>query len=685
MTLKPMCRHEVSALIVAACSMAALTLPVLGGEPDGVKLAPIQVIDSKYEEGPNAAIVDPKAGDEGPHSDVGELLRNTPGVTSGRMGGHGLEIVIRGQQQNQISVIDSGSITYGACPNRMDPPTSSAASYRADRIIVQRGYASVTNGPGATGGAVILEREAPELSAKKRMSGSLSLGAMSNSETLEASGEVSVLLADGIYLEAGGDIGKANNYENGKGQEIRSAYKQRGGGVTLGYAKHGLDLAVDFERDRVTDALFAGAGMDSPLVDTTIYRLRGGMDLGSGALRRVEGNLFLSDVDHIMDNYSLRTPGMMAMLAPTQSKTYGGKLEAQFEYDRTTLTVGVDHQSNNRLAFGYMGMLALVDARDPSTQTGFSWPDVTIGQTGLYMEAETPLDRDTGLIAGLRYDHVRARAGKADDLPSGGGVSANTLYMARYGTTFDDTRTENNFAALLRVEHEIVKGLDGFVGLSQSVRTADTSERAMARNNWVGNPDIKPEKHRQIDVGLDAGNGQWHGSVSGYFDWVSDYILNDQFTVPGVALQRNVSARIGGIELAGGWLWKGFSLESSLTFTRGRNVDDDRDIAQIPPLNGLVSASYGGQGWRAGARLNWSATQTFIDPARDPGETAGWATLDLYGSIPVSKIAVLRAGVNNVTDATYANHLSRSNAFDPALVQVDEPGRSFFVKLDAQF
>jgi iron complex outermembrane recepter protein len=46
---------------------------------------------------------------------------------------------------------------------------------------------------------------------------------------------------------------------------------------------------------------------------------------------------------------------------------------------------------------------------------------------------------------------------------------------------------------------------------------------------------------------------------------------------------------------------------------------------------------------------------------------------------------MLRFGVDNVTNKTYANHLSRSDVFDPALFQVDEPGRTFYLKYEMTF
>ena len=36
----------------------------------------------------------------------------------------------------------------------------------------------------------------------------------------------------------------------------------------------------------------------------------------------------------------------------------------------------------------------------------------------------------------------------------------------------------------------------------------------------------------------------------------------------------------------------------------------------------------------------------------------------------------LKFGIDNVLDKIYAEHLNKPNAFDPSLIQVNEPGRS---------
>ena len=690
MTLCFCLRLGAKALLLSAAPAALLAQQALPPDADlPLELDPITVQAlTAQPAGPATVAVNTAATDLPPAADGGELLRSVPGVTAGRMGGHGLELVIRGQSRNQLNVIDAGSFTYGGCPNRMDPPAATANFAQADNVTVARGYQSVTNGPGASGGAVVLERTPPAFEGGRTWSLEVHAGGVGNGSTLGAGVSGAFELGGGFYLKGFAEAQDAGNYADGDGRAVRSAYTQKAGGLTFGYADGGTDLAVDIERDRTTDVLFPGAGMDSPLSETTVYRLRGGVDLDMGVLARVEANAYLSTVDHVMDNFTLRPAGMMAARTPSTSDTHGGKIEAQLEFGATRAKLGLDLQSNDRDATLYKGpaaMAAQVLAENPALARFFMWPDVTIRQTGLYGEAETDLGATTMLTLGARYDRVHASAGKAAQVPGGSAMAPNDLYTARYGTTFDRARTEDNIGGLARLDWQMSPDTTLYAGLSRSVRTADAVERAMAKGNWVGNPDIAAEKHHQLDIGVETGGTGWQLTASAYLDRVDDYILRDAFSVPGVTTYRNVSARLHGVELAGSRAFGPWEISGDATWTHGQNRSDGRPLAQIPPLQGKLALAYRAAGWGLGARLNWAAKQTRIDPARDPAATPGYATVDLFGDYDLADNAVLVAGVTNLTDRTYANHLSRSNLADPAMVQVNEPGRSVYLRLEARF
>ncbi|WP_341486034.1 TonB-dependent receptor domain-containing protein [Thioclava sp. GXIMD4215] len=678
---------------VTAFLLCSIALPVFA--ETAKKDATTVDLDTIYVEGAamqtdgTTVTLDKEALATAPALDGGALMSTIPGIEGSRMGGHGIDIILRGMSKNQINIIDAGSFTYGGCPSRMDPPTSIASFYRADRIVVEKGYSSVTNGPGAPAGTVRLERDAPEFEAGKKVSGSLTVGGSSNSEAKEISGTLAFDLGHGFYLETSGEYKTANDYKDGSGRDVRAGYTQKSTGVTLGYKNNGVDLALDVEHDRAEDVEFAGAAMDSPLSKTETIRLRGGVDLSYGPLTRIEGSVYRSDVDHRMDNYSLRSPTNMAMLSPTTSDTHGGKLEGKLDFGRTKATVGIDYQSNSRTALGYMAMSsAMIDLDSPYSLT---WPDVTIAQTGLYVQTETMLSASDTLRAGLRYDHVHADVGKADQ--SVNGYSPNDYYTEVYGTSYDHARSEDNVGGLLRYEHQFDAQTKAFIGLSRAVRTADANERAMARGSmgvasYVGNPDIAPEKHNQLDIGFQTTRENWSLNASAFYDRVDDYILQEIVTTSTGSSRtqyRNVGADLSGVEVLGSYSYGAWLFAGDATWTHGENTSDDTALAQIPPLSGSLSATWSADLWSAGARVNWASRQNRIDPSIDPGKTAGWATLDLFGSYQLRDNVRLMGGVDNLLDKTYARHLNRKSVFDTTVPRVNEPGRTAYLSVQMTF
>ena len=88
-----------------------------------------------------------------------------------------------------------------------------------------------------------------------------------------------------------------------------------------------------------------------------------------------------------------------------------------------------------------------------------------------------------------------------------------------------------------------------------------------------------------------------------------------------------------------------------------------------------------------GSRLNFATRQDRTDNQtsnRDVKKTGGYGTVDIYGKVNVHPVEI-RLGVSNLFDKTYAQHLNRSNVFDPTSVQINEPGRSFGIQLHAKF
>lgn len=644
--------------------------------------------------------VDAKALEGPPARDVGELLGRLRGVSAGRQGGHGSDISIRGMSEDRVAIINDGAYVFGACPNRMDPPSSSMMLLSGDSITVRRGYQTVLDGPPAPGGTISIDRADPA-TFREGLSGNVEAGVESNGFQRYGIAQARIT-AGGGYARAFATARRAENYDDGNGREVRSAFEQYGGGGEVGWRYGaGSVLALSAERNVVEDALFAGEGMDAPWTATNTYGMSLGHNVEDGsALERIEVNIYGSYVDHVMDNYSLRVPAMMTMLTEAESDTVGGRLAGVFGFGEVALTLGGDYRRNERDAVSYSSMMLAIP---PTGISNYTWPGMEIENIGLFAETSLPLAESTELTAGIRTDFVSVKATKADLLPAGmGAVTARQLYAATYGTS-DTDRNETNVSGLLRVTHDF-GGFSGWAGASRAVRTADATERGISRgplnaNAWVGNPGLAPEKHHQIDIGLETERNDWKASTSVWYDNVSDYITRDRargqagvLVANGASIYRNVDAELAGFDMAAEWAFApAWRVGGNLAYTWGENTTDNRALYQIPPLSGRIELIRQATEWSAGLRMRWAVQQTRVDldPATGAGldvqETPGYAAFDLFGSWKLAEAVELRAGVANIFDASYASHLNRANGFDPVVVQVNEPGRSAYLQMNFEF
>jgi iron complex outermembrane receptor protein len=682
-------------------TLLAFSEALAAGTDDEFEAMPDLVVLGTRPSGPGALVTSNAEVLRAPAADGGDLLRGVNGVSASRMGGRGLDPVIRGQSQGRVNILVNGAYIFGACPNRMDPPSSFAAIQTLDQVVVLKGVQTLLYGGGGSGGTVIFQRHAwPESDG-----GIATLGAATTSNGTHQLlfGDLG-LSSDSRYLRARFQSTDAGNYSDGDGDSVRSAYEERGAALETGTSLTGSDrLEMAAEWTRGEDIRYAGAGMDAPKDDSDSYRLKYQSNL-LGADLRVEG--WYSKVRHLMDNYSLRAlSGPMAMRVPARTTTAGGRVLLELptgEGWKTTL--GVDYLDTGRHATRFAGP----DAGQVGIINAYLWPGADISNTGLVAEASGTLGIGR-LALGIRHDHVDAGTGQADK-PTGSPMprSADELYAAYYGRPSDD-RTENNLSAMIRYDRPLWR--DGpvfYAGLSRTMRTADATERFIAADSpmdpvmrWVGDPGLDPEQHRQVDLGLTWRGDDWDVIGALYYDDVRDYIAPDRareqpgiLRSDGARVYRNVSAALYGAELEGRIdLSDRWRIEASAAYVHAENTDDNRPLPQIPPLNGRLQITHSAGGWDAGARLRWADRQSRADddPTTGSGvdarETPGYGVLDVFARFFGPRIGELGIGADNLLDKTWADHLNRSNQdpFNPDPVQVNEPGRTLWINWKRDF
>ncbi len=637
-------------------------------------------------------------------ADGGDWLSSIPGITGVKMGGHGIDPVIRGHKHNQLNVLLDGAYVFGGCPNRMDPASAYAGTARYDQLTVIRGVQSLLYGAGGSGGTVLFERQDPEFEPGENSRIELGAGYVSNGDAWNAHADVASGGEKG-YMR-GIIAGKsADPYEDGDGNEVRSGYDENSALVELAWRPDAVSkLSLSAEAVRGEDILYAGAGMDAPVTDHDLITLGYESQTGPGSFSGIETELYSSAIEHVMDNYSLRTNTMMWARVSSASDTAGGKIKGDLVLGDGLLTLGLDVMQNDRDAARYMASAGTV----PTVISAYMWPGVSIEQWGVVAEYAAEITPQQRYIMGLRVDQVDASASKASLDPMNSmpwAVSPNTLYNNYYGTTATP-QDETNVGALLRFEHQLANNSTTlFAGLSRTMRTADATERFMAATNstaskrWVGNPTLDPEAHHQLDVGLEHQAEQYRGSLTVYYDQVNDYILRDRARGQGgillsdlATIYRNVDAELYGIDLEGTYQWnKRWRSDLNVAYVHATNTTDSRPIAQTPPLEGTVSLEYREAVWMFGGEVRAVAQQTRVDDdintgsGLDAGQTPGFAVYNLYGHYQFAKQKTVSFGIDNVTDKTYAEHLNKPSAFDTTVIQVNEPGRSYWAKVNIVF
>ncbi|MFI9651306.1 TonB-dependent receptor domain-containing protein [Guyparkeria halopsychrophila] len=667
-------------------SLANLATIAAGTQP-----AAAQGLDTILITAPEPVAIDQPvtltAEDTAPRADLAEVLREINGVNAGRMSGHGLDPIIRGQREHQLNVLLDGAGIANACPNRMDPPTSFGNLAGYDTVEVRKGVTTLTRGPGGSGGSIELTRNTFERAAETGIQSRFGFATSSNGLTDQGSADV--LMSNGhAYARVIGQIANGENYEDGEGNGVPSSFKQRSGTIIGGYRvsdETGIEVSID--RNRMLDTRYAGTGMDSIFDNATIYRLDGRLGDLDGPVDTLRLEVSRANVDHLMDNYSLRElTAPMRMEAPAESHTTTARLTASSRINGVEIDYGLDFQRVQQDAQAVNAMTDMLMFRQ--------WPDGQTDQVGAFLEGDWELDDRNVIRAGLRVDRFDSEIDSSLDK----GIATHMKVPAAIRAAATETKSDTEIGALLRYSHTFDSNLSGHVGISRTAVAANLTQKyfTLLMNGMlakVGNPDLEPEIHHQIETGLSWQNERLLTNANLYVDQVDNYILQDRQIaglMPMTTTYRNVDARLYGGELdlryaVTDWL----ATEAQLAYVRGRNTSDSRDLPQIPPLSGNLGVRAERGALDAAVIMRWAARAEAIDKQSglDTTETAGYAVLDLNAGYALSKNWRLEAGVDNVFDRTYAQHVNRaySGAFGDPTARINEPGRTVWARLTATF
>ena len=626
--------------------------------------------------------------DEIKSADTAEALaKQVPGITLVRRSGIANDIILRGQKRDNINVIVDDAKIYGACPNRMDPPTSHVITGNIQNISVIEGPYDVEHA-GTLSGLVAIETTKPEkgfhgdLNAGagsfgyRRLSGTVTGGNDTVRVLIGASGERSDQYRDGdgnTFADqidnaiAAGQAAAGNAYL--PSERDRAAYDKKSlmAKMFINITDH-QELRLGFTANRSDGVLYPNSGMDANYDNSDLYNVQYiAKSLGAWS-KELKAEYYYSYVDHPMWTAWRKASLMMGTMSNhLKSTIQGGTLKNTAALtDTLDLTVGLNGSLRN-----WDGSYDL-----DGVYKGPSIDDADTKNSALFMELKQTY-KQAALKVGLRYDDTK--------ITSGNSALRDNSYQSLGANLFGD--------------YQLSPTLGFFGGIGTASRVPDARELYFQKSgNVIGTPNLKQTTNNEIDLGMQNSYDAFNLRTRVFYSMLKDYIyFNGSSTVTQNKF-TNIDATIYGFELSGSWnMSETTYIDFGAAWQRGTKDkalpgQTNTNLADIPPLKGNVAFNWNYRGDDTlSAEVIAANAWTEYDSDNGEQELGAWSILNLKLDHSITRNINLIAGVDNFFDITYAvsntykdlTLLSANPTGDVMLM--NEPGRYFFANLRYSF
>ena len=641
------------------------------------------------EEG-TTQIVNNISGEELKSADLAEALyKNVPSISIIRRSGIANDILLRGQKRDNINVTIDGAKIHGACPNRMDPPTSHVVTHVIEDVQVQEGPFDVEDF-GVLSGSVKVKTKKPS----KEIHGDISLNAGSF-DYKKAAGTLSggtekVRFLFTTSTEEGGQ------YEDGKGRDFSEQLQDyTASTVATGDDKFVYSAAntnkeafektmymgkvfVDFTPDQALElsytanrsdtVLYPSTPMDALYDDSDILNVHYALKNLSSYSKELNIQAYNSKVEHPMSTKFRNAGSMKYMTHALSTNTSGLKLKNSVDAFDQTFTYGVDTSQRNWDGAYNISTVATGTV----TKLRKSINDVDTTNKALFVKSKKDLGKLSIEIA-ARYDDSSVKTAsttsKNKDYTS---LSLNALtnYQADESTKY-------------------------FAGIGKSSRIPDARELYFVDKSAaiLGNENLEQTSNYEIDLGVQKEYDAGSIKVKTFYSKLDNYIYYNG-SVPSQNFE-NIHATIYGAELSGTYMPRDdIYLSAGATYKRGKKEtlptgQTNENLADISPLKLNATASYDyDENGMVEASIVAAERWDNIDSDNNEQVLAGYGILNLKTTRNFDNGLEFTLGIDNVLDKAYAN----TNTYND-LVLIDggdtmlmnEPGRYMYLNTKYAF
>lgn len=317
-----------STLMVAACFVAS---PSAYADHLHVDVPEVEVAGQRNLFPFNRQDLDISADDRASARDSAALLQSTPGAAVIRHGQQTGMVQLHGMTQERVRVLVDGMDIAPACPNHMDPPLHYISAQEVETMQVMAGVTPVSQGGDSIGGSVIANAASPYFGQDSTASfAGRVYGGYSGSNDGYDAGLRASIASDRMSFGVNGERLHGGDYESARGRVLASGYDTWRHRAQIALRGDAGAAKVTLARHHSWDVGTPALGMDMTRDDATTYALDLVGNLSFGTLTT---KLYRHDIDHVMDNYSLRTTAMASrMAAPSTSDNKGGSLKLEIPH-----------------------------------------------------------------------------------------------------------------------------------------------------------------------------------------------------------------------------------------------------------------------------------------------------------------------------------------------------------------
>ena len=604
--------------------------------------------------------------------DSATVLKDIPGAN---VNSNGLITGIaqyRGMYGDRVAVdVDQLGMISGG-PNAMDSPMSYMSPMITEELVVERGIASVSRAPESIGGYINTKLARGNFSSDEfGVSGILGTRYAGNGDVSTSAGRLT-LANDGHRASVVAELDSADDISTPVGQIRPSGLNRKRYDVSYAFAGEGSHLLLFAGRLDTTDTGTPALPMDIRLIKTDLYGVQVGKTISDKFA--VEGRFAYNDVEHLMDNFSLR--GAPTPMRYRQNLTHGSGsqfyLSGIVQLDQSELRIGIDgiNADHNSVITNPNMAMFRVD----------NFTDVTRDILSVFAEWDRDFE-SSNLEFGLRYKQVETDAGLVGAMGMPDPMGTNVSMLADAFNNAERNKQWNSVDAVIKYRYAVSDRTEWLFELGSKTRAPSYQELYLwlplqatgglaDGRSYIGDLTLKEERSNEIVVGVTSAIGRFSLSPQVFFRQVDNYIQGIPSTnmlanmvstmmTGAPALQfSNVEAEIYGADIA----WK-FDLNDKwffdgiASYSRGKRTDVSDNLYRLAPLNGSLGLTYTTDSWSLKPEIVVYARQDKVSSFNNELTTPGYELVNIAFAWDPTESLRVEARVDNLLDETYQDHL----------------------------